>query len=150
MYNIKDVAKALLSKSEMSHKKLQKLAYYSQCWNLYFNNKEILADTKFQAWVHGPVSPELYEEYKVFGYDEIPQLTQTYKLNDREQIVIDSVYNAYGKFSGNELESITHSELPWQKARKDLEPYEASNEVISIDDMYDYCLSIMNKSQADV
>lgn len=27
MYNIKDVAKALLSKSEMSHKKLQKLAY---------------------------------------------------------------------------------------------------------------------------
>lgn len=92
----------------------------------------------------------MYEEYKVFGYDEIPQLTQTYKLNDREQIVIDSVYNAYGKFSGNELESITHSELPWQKARKDLEPYEASNEVISIDDMYDYCLSIMNKSQADV
>ena len=150
MYSVNEIAKALLSKSEMSHKKLQKLAYYSQCWNLYFNNKEKLADTDFQAWIHGPVSPLLYEDYKIYGYGEIPMITDTFRLNDKEQIVIDSVFNAYGKFSGNELEALTHSEMPWKNARENLEPYEASTKIISTNDMYEYCVSVMNKSQADV
>ena len=31
------------------------------------------------------------------------------------------IYNLYGKYSGNELEQMTHSESPWKKARTGLD-----------------------------
>ena len=44
--------------------KLQKLVYYAQAWHLA-NFDKPLFDAKFEAWVHGPVIPGLYEEYRV-------------------------------------------------------------------------------------
>ena len=150
IYDIEQVAHAFLAKSAMTHKKLQKLCYYAQCWNFYFNNKEKLANTNFQAWVHGPVSPELYQLYKVYGYEEIPLYKGESGLDDNHLEVVDSVFSAYGKYDGNELEAFTHSEKPWINARKGKAPYESSEEIISENDMFEYCTEIMNKSQADV
>ena len=30
-------------------------------------------DAQFQAWVHGPVIPEIYSEYKTYGFRDIPK-----------------------------------------------------------------------------
>lgn len=147
---INDVARAFLSKESMTHKKLQKLCYYAQCWGFYFNNKERLADTDFQAWVHGPVSVELYQIYKGYGYDLIPKTEKTVLLKKELQDVINAVYKAYGVYDGNELEAFTHSEKPWIIARGDKKPYEASENIISEDDMYRFCVETMNESQPDV
>ncbi|WP_374049741.1 type II toxin-antitoxin system antitoxin SocA domain-containing protein [Paenibacillus larvae] len=32
-----------------------------------------LFDDNFEAWVHGPVNPQLYTEYREYGWQEIPQ-----------------------------------------------------------------------------
>ena len=69
-YSVYDVANWFLSKGEMTHKKLQKLCYYAQAW-CYALKGYRLEDTDFQAWVHGPVSPALWERFKGFGYDSI-------------------------------------------------------------------------------
>ena len=134
----------------MTHKKLQKLCYYAQCWHFYFCNKERLADTDFQAWVHGPVSRKLYDTYRDYRYEEIPQYDGKIEIADESMEVIKSVYRAYGHLDANQLESLSHSEKPWQNARVGLTDYDPSYEVISEEDMYQYCVDDMNKSQPDV
>ena len=59
MSDIRKVAQYFLSKESMSHKKLQKLCYYAQAWYLANYGKPLMPN-RFEAWVHGPVSPDLY------------------------------------------------------------------------------------------
>lgn len=147
--SVRDVAKAFLSKAPMSPKKLQKLCFYAQSWYAYFNKKQKLINTEFEAWIHGPVSPELYEFYKDYGFDDIPQ-TEHFELNEAEQDIVDEVYRVYGTLDGNQLEELTHDETPWKNARKDLSPFTASHNVISIGDMYSQCCNVMSQVQPDV
>ena len=53
------------------------------------------------------------------------------------------IFEAYGDFSGDELEKINHQEMPWIKARRDLKPWQSGNTVISDEDMKYYYRSLM-------
>ncbi len=149
MYSISVIANAFLEKSEMSHKKLQKLCFYAQSWHLYYFDTEI-TDSVFQAWVHGPVSPELYQVYKDYGWNQIEKNPTHIELNEQAQNIVDEVYRVYGELSGDELEALTHSEMPWKNARGKLPPYEASYTQIKNIDMKDHCNQIMNEIQPNV
>lgn len=120
MENILNVANYFLKKERMTHKKLQKICYYAQAW--YLANHDIpLVPNRFEAWIHGPVSPDLYSQYKGWGWLPIVidnNINITF-LNDSTPRFLDLVYDVYGKYSGDELESMTHQELPWQEARND-------------------------------
>ena len=59
MIDVRVVAQYFLWKSSMSHKKLEKMCYYAQAWYLA-NHGRPLMPNRFEAWVHGPVSPDLY------------------------------------------------------------------------------------------
>ncbi len=59
MLGYDDFSKLILSYGSFSHKKLQKLSYYVYSWYLTLYGEKI-ADVNFEAWVHGPVSPEIY------------------------------------------------------------------------------------------
>ena len=60
MANVFDTAKYILEqKGDMFTMKLQKLCYYSQAWGLVWDD-EPLFDEDFEAWVNGPVCPELF------------------------------------------------------------------------------------------
>ena len=63
-YSILDIANWFLNKQEMDHKKLQKMCYYAMAWGHALLDQPIAIDGEFQAWVHGPISPVLYEKYK--------------------------------------------------------------------------------------
>lgn len=138
MADVFDLAKAFLSIDSMSNKKLQKLCYYAQAWHLALED-EALIDEDFQAWIHGPVCPELYFEYKLYGYEDIPK-NETYSDYVPEEFLdyAKNVYEAYGELTGNELESISHSEDPWREARGSLKPWEGSNEIITKESMKRY------------
>ena len=43
--------------------KLQKLLYYVQAWFLGIEGKRFL-NTSFEAWVHGPVSRDVFDRFK--------------------------------------------------------------------------------------
>ena len=68
-----EVANFFLSKESMSPKKLQKLVYYAYAWTLAILNEDelnidyTLFDEPLQAWVHGPVCPDLYYDHKCYG-----------------------------------------------------------------------------------
>lgn len=141
MESIFHVAAYLLSLESMNNKKLQKLCYYVQSWCYAFTG-HLMFNEQFEAWVHGPVCPTLYRAYKQWGSLDIPRFTNVENINLREQniAIIHAVYDAYGTFSAEELEACTHSERPWQNARKGYAPNEYCRVVISNEDMRAVCL----------
>lgn len=121
----------------VTNKKLQKLIYYAQAWSLALSNKKIF-DDKIEAWVHGPAVRSVYVQYKKFGFspiNEAPAEKKIEKLPQDVQNFLKDVWTVYGKFDAEYLELLSHSEMPWQKARENIEPNIGSENEISIDDM---------------
>lgn len=141
-YSIFDVANWFLLKETMTHKKLQKLCYYAQAW-FYAVKNERLTDTVFEAWVHGPVSPVLYDKFKGFGFSAIKILENYETVIKAEDLeLLESVWKTYGDRTGNALEALSHSEPPWNIARIGYSPNERCEVAISPELMKNYYQSI--------
>lgn len=149
MNTIEEVANWFLSKSTMTHKKLQKLCYYAQAWHCALLGIPLFTE-EFQAWVHGPVSPSLYPKYADYKWNDIPQqFFDESCFSEKTLKVLRTVYNTYGSFTGDELERLTHSETPWKNARGDLEPWENCTEIITTDEMKIYYGKLYADTQND-
>lgn len=145
MASVFDVANWFLSKEPMSPKKLQKMVYYAYSWSLTLFNESIssieyrlFTDSSPEAWVHGPVFPDLYHEYKKYGASDIPKNDRecSEKFSSDEIDALTQVWEVYGEFSANQLEQFTHQESPWKNARMNCEPYEVCTNVISDKDIF--------------
>lgn len=151
-YELQDVVQWFLSKGPMSPKKLQKLLYYAHAWTLTLTNETAdnlenrLFEEEFQAWVHGPVIPKIYQQFKHYGYSDIVlDNIDNVRFDDDIEDILDQVWDVYGSFSGNELESITHQETPWIMARNGLPGLEASRNPISDLEVFNFYLNEMMK-----
>lgn len=142
IYSVYDIANWFLNKGDMTQKKLQKLCYYAQAWCYALREKRLIK-SDFQAWVHGPVSPALYDRFKQFGYDTI-KIKGTYRCNIRKEDIdlLEDVWETYGNKTGNALEALTHRELPWIEARRGYAENEMCTVVISPETMRTYYKSI--------
>jgi len=146
-FSVFDVADIFLSLESMTHKKLQKLCYYAQAWHLALLDKPLFNEP-IEAWIHGPVVPQLYQEYKQYGWEEIPRkVCASEKIKGNSLELLKEVYKVYGQLDGDELEILSHEEEPWIKARQDLDELEPSHEIISHDIMRNYYLKIYEKQQ---
>lgn len=135
--NVLSVAEFFLTKQSMTHKKIQKLCYYSQAWFYALYNQKLFEE-KIEAWVHGPVCPTLYREYAEFGYKEIPQKNKKIDMQEKEKDVLNQVWEIYGKLDGDELEALTHREQPWMEARIGIDYRKPSNNEILPQNMGKY------------
>ena len=128
----------------ITNKKLQKLVYYSQAWNLVLKGKPLYKDD-IEAWVQGPVIKSVYDYFKKYTYNPITlklDATITEKVPNKD--ILDEVWRVYGKLDADYLESLTHNEKPWQEAREHLSPQENSSITISLDSMQSYYSSLLN------
>ncbi|MDR2898226.1 MAG: DUF4065 domain-containing protein [Spirochaetaceae bacterium] len=143
MVTIFDVSNFFLSKESMSHMKLQKLCYYSQAWSYALRERAMVTDTEFEAWIHGPVSPELYQEYQKYGFADIPQYKgDLYTFTAEELENLESTWETYGDSTGNSLSVLSHGELPWIKARGNYPANAQCSNKIDPKDMIEYYRSI--------
>ncbi|MGX5633707.1 Panacea domain-containing protein [Bacillus thuringiensis] len=117
--------------------KLQKLSFYAQALSYAINEKPLF-DEDFQAWVHGPVSPDLYYKFKEFRSKDIDSKISRPEMDSNDANVIRLVWNMYGAKDGKFLENKTHNEAPWQNARKGLNYYDHSNKIIDKDEIEKY------------
>ena len=101
----------------VSNLKLQKLVYYAQGFSLVLHGRPLFSE-RIEAWVHGPVVPELYQEYKPCGSDAISHPGELdFSLYDEQtRQLLDEVYGVYGQFSAWKLHDMTRSEPPWRDA----------------------------------
>ncbi len=140
-YSVLDIAKYFVQSGVLiNHKKLQKMVYYAYSWYLVKNNGSIkdinnrLFKNKIEAWVHGPVCPDLYYAYnenKIFEYKSKPIDEKTIKI-------LNLIIETYGKYTGEELEKMTHREAPWINARNGCLKFERSNKKIKDEDIYEF------------
>lgn len=128
----------------LSNLKLQKLLYYIQAWHLVFEDTSLF-DNKFEAWVHGPVSRDLFDRfssnkslYSDIHLDDIRDNFSPASLNEETRSHINRVLSVYAKFSGSQLEEMTHREEPWAKAREGVQPWERCSKVIDEQVMKSY------------
>ena len=139
-------------KKNLTNKKLQKLLYYSQAWNLALYKKPLFSDT-IEAWVHGPAVPWIYGQYKDYFMNNIAEKVTRADfslLSRTEKGLLDLIWNVYGKYPADYLEVLTHTEDPWQIARENLEQCEPSTNEISKESMriyYDKKLQEIKKKE---
>lgn len=110
--------------------KLQKLLYYVQAWHLATKGAPLF-EGKFQAWVHGPVNRQVYDRFKdTHGlYSPVTAASirgefERNAISGEPRAHIDEIVEAYGRFTGTQLEDMTHDERPWIEARGGRKDYE--------------------------
>ena len=147
--SIHDIADYIIMRAKSEDKnvslinlKLQKLLYYVQAWS-YGINKKPLFEGEFEAWVHGPVNRDIYNRFNPtkFLYSEI----NIEDCNDKDVVLssdesefVDFILENYMKYSGAELERLSHNETPWIKTRGDLPVNAPCTKVIKHELMIDY------------
>lgn len=149
MNTIHDIADYIISRVKSEDKnaslinlKLQKLLYYVQAWSYGIYNKPMFTGD-FEAWIHGPVNRSIYDRFnaKKYLYSEInldDRLNTNVTLSSEDAEFVNFILENYLKYSGAELERLSHSELPWTKTRGDLGENERCDKVISAELMKDF------------
>jgi uncharacterized phage-associated protein len=161
-YNVLDVAHYIIKYShehsyEITNLKLQKLLYFVQALFLIRSNGTIPCFSQdIEAWPFGPVVPEAYQEYKIYGSLEIPYSKTKHVLNKslelksyvyNENIIseddkskINEVIEHFKDTSAYELANLTHNQAPWKNA---FIPY--CNQVISCESITNFFLNEQQK-----
>lgn len=127
------IDKSNKEKKSITNKKLQKLLYYAQVWSVVLNEEKLFSE-RIEAWVHGPAIPTVYRKFKGFEFNPIQRDTTSISFNfsKKQNNLLESIWSIYGKYDAEYLEALTHSELPWQEARKETSASEPSNNIISL------------------
>ncbi|MFM9414127.1 type II toxin-antitoxin system antitoxin SocA domain-containing protein [Peptococcus simiae] len=137
------ISRLFANLEEITPLMLQKLLYYVQGLSYVKNGKSIFSE-ECQAWVHGPVYPEIYFMFRDFKYNPIEDVRFAIIQSDKERLtesevcVVDLVSDTFGRYSGKILERITHREPPWVSARKGLTNDMRSNKIISSESIEAY------------
>lgn len=105
--------------AHITNMKLQKLLYYSQGYSLAQNNSAIFSE-KIEAWGKGPVVPSIYTTYAAYktNTNKLPALSLEVDFDfdsftSKENELLISIWATYGKYDGDQLSNLTHSEDPW-------------------------------------
>lgn len=98
----------------ISNLKLQKLLYYAQGYHLAMTGRPLFAE-RIEAWDHGPVVREVYQEYKRFGCNPIPVMKSYEPTAFDEGLCrfLEDVHADRGGFTAWHLREMTHAERPW-------------------------------------
>lgn len=146
MYNVLDVAQYVIECSydeindeSMSNLKLQKILYYIQAAFLVEQKKQCF-NSPIIAWSLGPVVPEVYNKYKIFGRKRLPKQKKRESLffdsenlkiiskpsgrgfSSSDKRIIRKVVQAYAKTKDPfDLVKKTHREEPWSSTARNKE-----------------------------
>jgi uncharacterized phage-associated protein len=126
------VAKAAESGDQITHLKVQKLLYYAEAWTQTLIGEELFPET-LQAWAHGPVVPEVFQEFKEHAWKPLPVPDQEKipEISDQAITILQQVFDTYGDLPAKTLEDMTHQDQPWIKARGNLSAEERCEAVIA-------------------
>ena len=139
MYKALDVAKYAINysnviESPVSNLKLQKLLYYGQAATLVEKGSKCFEEPII-AWEYGPVIIDVYQIYREFGRNNIPNqkeskemifdfskmkivFNRSKEIIESDKKIIDKIVKAYSSIKNPfELVKKTHQEEPWIKTR---------------------------------
>ena len=122
-YDARTVANEFLilawqSGRELTNMQLQKLVYIAHGYSLaLLDNK--LVKQPVQAWRYGPVIKVLYDSLRQYGAGTVTEMVNilpSEQVSQTDRALIDVVGDAYARFSGPQLSTMTHREgTPWRE-----------------------------------
>lgn len=122
MYSALDVSKHIIQRcnetgNTISNLKLQKILYFVQAEFLVSTGGACFPEA-IEAWDFGPVVPEVYHRYKVYGSANIPYMGggKTVKISSKDQKLMDGIIDECSGYSASSLVEITHQQDPWRDA----------------------------------
>lgn len=125
MASVVDVAAYVLGiAGSITTVKLQKLVFYCQAYHLVRHHSPLFQDD-IEAWANGPVIPSLFGKHRgrfIVCEEDLPDRGGDLALGDDEHASIEKVVGILGGYSGEQLIKLTHSEDPWNDARRGLRP----------------------------
>ena len=134
------LTRAQRARISVTNLKLQKILYYVQGYFLAKFDRPLFPDD-IQAWTFGPVVPNVYYHFSLFGPDNLiisqEENIESCGLDYDEKYLIDRVVDEKLQYSSSALVRATHQEAPWLKATFGGTKIQR-NTVIDIEDMKDY------------
>lgn len=154
-YKVLDVSRFIINYCnengyEISNLKLQKLLYFIQADYLSDELGEPCFYEDIQAWNFGPVVPEVYQAFKLYGSGHIPKIDSYMEIDlenweivrkeynenliekcDRKRI--SSILDELSGYSATTLVNISHHQRPWMDAYKN-----GQNSVIDKESIREY------------
>ena len=123
MYRALNIARYIIERCHsqsrtISNLKLQKILYFVQAEFLVAINRPCFGE-EIEAWDFGPVVPEVYQEYKIFGSANIPVFKRgvsSITISIDDQKMINGIVDECAKYSASALVDITHRQTPWIEA----------------------------------
>ncbi len=137
-YDVLEVSRHIINYSNrmgygVSNLKLQKLLYFVQAYFVAFTESGAPCfKEKIEAWDFGPVVPEAYHEFKIYGGCNIPVIDSYFdfkedgnpflfekkefvdnKISLDDKKIIDGVVDQMAEYSATTLVNITHNQSPW-------------------------------------
>ena len=122
---------ALETGKPITHLQLQKILYYLEAVSLVKNGESLINDD-IEKWKLGPVVPEVYHQYKVFGSNPISYVPKELKISDdnifdvelkefQEDVIheetrkeINPLIDKLLNYSGFQLVEMTHQHDLWK------------------------------------
>ena len=124
MYSALLVAKHIIRRCDelrrtISNLKLQKILYFVQAEFLVDTGRPCFREA-IEAWSFGPVVPEVYREYKVYGSANIPVRAANGAdfISQEDQRMINTMVDQCAAYSASQLVEITHHQDPCKSAYK--------------------------------
>ena len=119
VYSAKDIAEWFVNRAAMESEqygiknnfsplKLQKILYYAQACQLALKNKKLFKE-KIEAWDYGPVVADVYRQYLSCGSNGISPAYLP-EIDDETALLLESVFEYFGKFEARYLVDLTHQE----------------------------------------
>ena len=108
---------------------LQKLVFLAHGWAFPLLGR-LLVNERVEAWLYGPVFPELYVALRRYGAGDVGEVPESARervtnrvsavtLDEAENHVIGLVHDKYGNLTGPMLIELTHREgKPWHSAEE--------------------------------
>jgi uncharacterized phage-associated protein len=122
MYSSITVANCFLDLAErdgevLTPMKIQKLVYIAQGWHLGLYGKPLISE-EVEAWQYGPVFPELYHEFKLYGGRAIVRPSDMgvglSSIKAKTRRFLKTVWKVYRQYTAVQLSNLTHKAgTPW-------------------------------------
>jgi len=122
-YDVRTVANELLRIAKergvaLTNMQVQKLVYIAHGYSLAILHRPLFRQ-HVEAWRWGPVIPDLYHSLRRYGAgivgSSIPIINMD-SIGETDRKLLGTVLDAYGRFSGPQLSTMTHKEgTPWHE-----------------------------------
>jgi uncharacterized phage-associated protein len=103
---------------ELTNMQLQKLVYIAHGYTLAVLH-EPLVKQEIEAWRYGPVIKDLYQALRRYGSGFVTEPIPVFPkevLSETHKVIVATVEEAYSRFSGAQLATMTHrADTPWAK-----------------------------------